>query len=113
MPLETLIFSFSKRYSLPVLIMLYLRNGLTFDKIYDISVDYRAESLQRGKGAFMERRGKYGAISRESISRAIGELLKTKRIRKEARLMGGKAYVTYVLTDETKKLMNSYFKDVR
>ncbi|MCD6591313.1 MAG: hypothetical protein J7K72_05065 [Candidatus Aenigmarchaeota archaeon] len=111
MALENLIFNLEKKYSLPILILLYFKNGLTFDQIYDLSISYKSESMGTGKmKAFMEKKEKYGAISRESISRAVSELLKARYIKKEARLMRGKAYITYTLTNKTRKLMDKYFR---
>jgi len=81
------------------------------NRIYDLSVSYKSESMGTGKmKAFMEKKEKYGAISRESISRAVSELLKARYIKKEARLMRGKAYITYTLTNKTRKLMDKYFR---
>lgn len=113
MPLEELMFGLEKRYSLPVLTLLYFRKELTFDQIYDISVSYKGEYLKtkREGGILKEREGKYGAISRESISRAINELVKARYIKKEARLSKkGRACAVYILTEKTRRLMENFIK---
>lgn len=113
MSLEELAFSMEKRYSLPVLVLLYFRKELTFDQIYDLSVGYRGECLEakRKSGVLGEKKGKYGAISRESISRAINELVKMRCVKKEAKLgKSGRAHTIYVLTEATRKLMENFIR---
>ena len=93
MYLENLLFGFSKRYSLPVLIALYYKNGLTFDQIFSLSKEHS-----------------HAKTSRQSISRAVAELIERKYIKKETRLVKGKAYTTYTLTENSKKVMGNYFR---
>jgi hypothetical protein len=93
MSVENLIYGFRKRYSLPVLINLYYRKGLTFDQIYDLSTGHSDTKA-----------------SRQSISRAVFELMEKKYLRKDARLVNGKAYTKYVLTEDAKKIMKKYLR---
>jgi DNA-binding MarR family transcriptional regulator len=96
MPLESLVYGFRKRYSLPVLINLYHREGLTFDQIYIISSAHSEIST-----------------SRQSISRAVTELLEKKYLKKEALQFNGKTCTSYLLTEDAKKIMKKYLgKDV-
>ena len=48
MSIENLIYGFRKRYSLPVLINLYYRKGLTFDQIYALSAGYSETQTSKG-----------------------------------------------------------------
>ena len=91
--LENLIYGFRKRYSLPVLINLYYTGGLTFDQLYIISSAHSEIST-----------------SRQSISRAVNELLEKKYLKKDAVPVNGKAHTGYVLTDDAKKIMKRYLK---
>ena len=94
--LENLIYGFRKRYSLPVLINLYYREGLTFDQLYMISSAHSDVST-----------------SRQSISRAVTELLEKKYLKKDAWHVNGKACTNYVLTEDAKRVMKRYLrKDV-
>jgi DNA-binding MarR family transcriptional regulator len=94
--IESLIYGFRKRYSLPVLINLYYRKGQNFDQIYDLSAGHSETKT-----------------SRQNISRAVAELLEKKYLKKDARLVNGKAYIKYVLTEDAKKIMKKYLrKDV-
>lgn len=93
MNLENLIYGFKKRYSLPVLINLYYREGLTFDQLYIISSAHSDVST-----------------SRQSISRAVTELLEKKYLKKDAALLNRKACNQYVLTDDAKKIMKKFLK---
>jgi DNA-binding MarR family transcriptional regulator len=111
MSLEEFVFSVEKRYSFPVLVLLYRKKELTFDQIYDLSVGYKWESVKTRGNVLGEKKGKYGAISRESISRAVSELLKAKYVKKEARLSRkGRACAVYVLTEKTRRMMDSFIK---
>jgi DNA-binding MarR family transcriptional regulator len=93
MSVEDLIYGFRKKYSLPVLINLYHREGLTFEQIYIVSSAHSEIST-----------------SRQSISRAVTELLEKKYLKKDAVPVNGKAHTGYVLTDDAKKIMKRYLK---
>lgn len=93
MRLENLIYGFGKRYSLPVLINLYYHEGLTLDQIYIVSSMHSEINT-----------------SRQSISRAVNELVEKKYIKKDAMLANGKAYTSYVLTKDAKKVMKKYLR---
>lgn len=93
MLIENLLFSFRKRYSLPVLIALYNKNGLTFDQIFNLSGEHS-----------------HTKTSRQSIGRAVAELLEKEYIQKETKLVKGKVYTTYTLTEKAKKVMEKYFR---
>ena len=92
MPIENLLYGFRKKYSLPILINLYYRKGLTFDQLSDLSTEHSGTKT-----------------SRQSISRAISELLEKKYLKKDAKLVNGKAYTQYVLTEDAKEILKKYF----
>lgn len=104
-----LVFGLEKRYSLPILFLLFYKGELTFDQLYDICLKYRSEeSSPPMTGVVREKREKYKAISRESISRATTELL-GKHVVKKARLgNNGRSHVVYVLNNETKDVMKNF-----
>lgn len=87
--METLIYGFRKRYSLPVLLNLFYRKELTFDQIYEISTEYSETRT-----------------SKASISRAVSELLEKGYLKKDARLLNGKAFITYALPEDVRKMLN-------
>jgi DNA-binding MarR family transcriptional regulator len=93
MSVENLVYGFRKRYSLPVLINLYHMEGLTFDQLYIISSSHSKINT-----------------SKQSISRAVTELLEKKYLKKDTVPVNGKAYTGYVLTDDAKKIMKRYLK---
>ena len=93
MSVEDLIYGFRKKYSFPVLINLYYREGLTFDQIYIVSSAHSEIST-----------------SRQSISRAVTELLEKKYLKKDAMYLNGKAYNQYFLTEDGKKVMKKFLK---
>ncbi len=109
-----LIFSLEKKYSFPILFLLYSKKELSFDQLYNFCSQYKHESgvpTKRGGTALRDAGTLYKAISRESISRAAAELQKKKYVRKEAKLSKqGRPYAIYVLTDETKQLISRHLK---
>lgn len=117
-----LLFGLRRKYSAPILFLLYSKKELTFDQIYDICSRYAAKGEEKGeekilarfkRGALVakERSPRYAAISRGSVSSAITELKNKKHITREPRLQErGRSYAVYVLTAETKTLMEQHIK---
>ncbi len=93
MPLENLIYGFRKRYSLPVLINLYYWEGLTLDQVYIVSSAHSEINT-----------------SKQSIRRAVNELLEKNYLKREAGQFNGKACTNYVLTDDAKKVMKKFLR---
>ena len=85
--------SFRKRYSLAVLIAVYIRKGLTFAQICDIS--------SKSKNKF---------VTKQGIKLALKELLEMEFIEKKTRLLNGKVFVTYVLTKKGRTILEKAFK---
>lgn len=107
-----LIFGLEKKYSVPILFLLYSKRELSFGQIYDFCSQYKAVNEKRQNSGVLREHGRsYKAISRESISRATAELQMKKYIKKTAKISKkGRPQAVYTLTDETKQLMNKHLK---
>ncbi len=108
---KKLIFDLDKKYSIPILFLLYSEKELSFDQIYEFCSRYK--SGPRSQGGTLRDRGKpYKAISRESISRATAELQGKKYVKKTAKLnKNGRPYAVYTLTDEARQIMGKHLTD--
>lgn len=115
--LAKLVLALKKRYSLPILLLLFFKKELTFDQAYDMCSKYSPADKERllaaakRRGVLLRSRSTYKAISRKSVSDALTEL-KTKRyVTKRAKLgPKGRSYAVYVLTPEIRETLESYLK---
>ena len=85
--------SLRKRYSLAVFIALYIKKGLTFTQIWDISSNCENKF-----------------VTKQGIKLALKELLEMEFIENKTGLLNGKAYATYVLTKKGRIILKKAFK---